>query len=153
MHPEVPIKRILIPIDFSDPSRRAFYAGLSLAAKYDADAWILHVSEPLRSFDFGKKKYVETKDTIERVEEGVRRRVDELREAEGASAVDRRRIHILVRGGKAAHEIVDTAQAKEVDLIVMGRSGAGGGLIGSTSERVLRNASCSVFCVKVRTPE
>src|SRR4051812_19098692 len=90
----LPIKKILIPIDFTDGSRRAFYAGLSLASKYGAETWVLHVAEPVRAFDFNKKKYVETKETIERVEEGVKRRIDEIWGEGGKDAIDRRKVHV-----------------------------------------------------------
>lgn len=150
MHQHVPINRILIAIDFSDASRAAFYAGISLATKLDAEAWILHVSEPIRSFDFAKKKYVETAETIERVEEGVNRRLDELWSEGGLGAVDRRKVHMIVRGAaKAASEILETAEAKDVDLIVLGSSHDSGFPLGSTAERVTRRALCSVLCVRV----
>ena len=115
MHHQLPINRILIAIDFSDPARAAFYAGLSLASKISAEVWVLHVSEPIRAFDFSKKRYVETAETIERVEQGVERRIQELWDEGGLESVDRRKVHIIVRGGKAASEIVETAKAKKVD--------------------------------------
>ena len=41
------IDRIMIPVDFSDTSRKAFYAGLKMASVLDADTHLLHVEEPL----------------------------------------------------------------------------------------------------------
>ena len=148
MNQKQSVERILIAIDFSQSARAAFYEGLQLAADRGAQTWILHVSEPIRSFDFGKRKYVETKEAIERVEEGVQRRIDELWEAGGPEAVDRRKIQMVVRGGEAAQEIVDTAVAKNVDLIVVGAKGDGARQTGTTTERVMRNAPCSVYCVR-----
>ena len=59
-------------------------------------------------------------------------------------AVDRRKVNIKVRGAaRAAQEIVDSANATGVDLIVIGQTG------GSTTERVLREAPCSVLAVRV----
>lgn len=146
------IKKILVAIDFSESARAAFYAALNLAVKYDADTYVLHVSEPVRAFDFGKKKYVDTIEAIERVEAGVQKRLDELWGSGGLEKVDRRRVHLVVRGGKADQEIIATAQAKGADVIVMGASGAAGGpvstALGSTSERVVRHAPCSVFCIR-----
>ena len=153
MHLTLPIKRVLVAVDFSDLARTAFYAGLSIATKYGADTWVLHVSEPIRSFDFTKKRYVETKETIDRVEEGVRRRIDELWDEGGLQAVDRRKINIVVRGGKTPHEIVELAKEKQIDIIVLGAGGSSvgqaSGKIGSTSERVVRDAPCCVFCVRL----
>lgn len=150
MDNDMPIKKILIAIDFSDAARRAFHAGIGLAAKLDAETWVLHVSEPIRSFDFAKKRYVETAEKVERVQEGVARRLDELWKEDDIEAVDRRQVHILVRGGKAPAEIVATAHANEIDLIVLGSSNSGslGSALGSTSEKVARTAHCSVMCVR-----
>ena len=152
MNPSNKIQRILIAIDFSDNARAAFYTALDLAKRFEAQTWVLHVSEPIRSFDFGKKKYVETKEAIERVEAGVNKRIDDLWAAGGEQAIDRRKVHMIVRGGPAHQEIIDTAIAKEVDLIVLGAKGASDttALIGGTAERVLRNAPCSVHCVRAR---
>jgi nucleotide-binding universal stress UspA family protein len=142
-----PLERILIAINMTDDSRRAFYAGLDIATKHGAETFVLHASEPIRSFDFSKKRFVETRATIERVEEGVTARLDDLWAEGGLDAVDRRKVQTVVRGGKAGPEIVATAQAKEVDLVVMGYGS------GQTAEYVVRNAGCSVWVVRERTPE
>jgi len=154
MHKLVPINTVIIPIDFTDSGRQAFYAGISLAAKTGAEVFVLHVSEPIRAFDFGKKRYVETAETITRVEEGVTRRINELWEEGGLEAVDRRKIHMVVRGGKAANVILDLAKEKNADLIVVGSSGEGGvgSQLGTTSEKVTREAACSVLCIRAGKP-
>ena len=140
-------KKILIPIDLTDDARTAFYHGVSLATKLGAEAHVLFVSEPIRSLDFGKKKYVETHDTIEQVEEGVNRRIDELWASGGLENVDRRRVNLIIRGGKASPEILETAAHHQIDLIVMG-AGDGSSNIGATAERVMRDAKCSVLVVR-----
>ena len=153
---KTPVERILVAIDFSESARAAFYSALDLAVKYDAETYVLHVSEPVRAFDFGKKKYVDTIEAIERVEAGLQKRLDELWVSGGLEKVDRRRVHLVVRGGRADQEIIATAKAKRVQLIVMGASGAGGPVttaLGSTSERVVRHAPCSVFCVRAEDTE
>jgi nucleotide-binding universal stress UspA family protein len=134
-------KGILIGINFDDVSRRAFYAGLQIAARTGASTYVMHVSEPIRAFDFGKKRYVETNETIERLQEGVQARLDELWEERGLEAVDRRKVQVLVRGGKAGPELVETAKVKGVDLIVIGAGH------NHTSEHVVRFAPCSVLVV------
>ena len=143
---------ILIPIDLSEDARSAFYEGISLATKLGAKTHILYVSEPIRAFDFSKKTYVETQDTIEQVEEGVNRRIDELWESGGLDAVDRRKVNLIIRGGKAAQEIVASAAHHKVDLIIMG-SGSGDSSLGVTAERVVRNSPCSVLVVREKPTE
>ena len=56
----------------------------------------------------------------------------------------------LLKGDPAKH-IVETAQKKRADLIVMGtltRTGVAGLFIGNTAERVLQKVDCSVVAVK-----
>ena len=85
-----------------------------------------------------------TAEQIERVQEGVQRRIDAMWEEGGIEAVDRRKVHMVVRGGRAFQEIVEAAKVREIDLIVMGASQEGG----TTAERVVRDAPCSVYCVR-----
>lgn len=151
MAQDMPINRILVGIDFSDGARDAFYAAIGLATRYDADVYVLHAAEPIRSFDVSKRHYVEAAETIERVEEGVKRRIDELWTEGGLDAVDRRRIHTVVEGGRAAQLMIRVARDKEIDLIVLGASGSGGAfgaIMGSTAERIVRDAPCSVYTVR-----
>jgi len=147
---ELEYKKILVPIDFSDTSRKAFYVALKYAKVFDADTHVLHVLEPLDTFDSTSKVEKHTAE-VQRVEEGVKRRVDELFERAGLAEVDRRRITISVRGGKPWREILDCAHYQKADLIVMGSHGHTSFkelLLGSTTERVVRKASAHVLCVK-----
>ena len=85
--------------------------------------------------------------------EGVRRRLDEMYAEGGLEAVDRRKVFPVVHGAlKAAEEILEFAKNKDVDLIVMGASHPGGfdAPLGSTAEKVVRKAHCSVFTVRAR---
>jgi nucleotide-binding universal stress UspA family protein len=134
------LHRVLIGINMTDVSRRAFYAGIELANKWGAEVYVMHVSEPIRSYDWGKKAYVETAERVDRIEQGVAQRIDMLWAEGGLDAVDRRRIHTIIQGGAPEVELVKAANDKAVDLIVLGRGN------GHVAERVVRNAPCSVLC-------
>jgi nucleotide-binding universal stress UspA family protein len=57
----------------------------------------------------------------------------------------------LVRSGVADAEIVNTARDEQVELIVIGTHGFSGFkhlLLGSTAERVVRDAPCPVLTVR-----
>lgn len=143
-------EKIIVPIDFSDTSRKAFYVALKYAKVFDADTYVLHVLEPLDTFDTTSRVEAHTAE-IARAEEGVKRRVDELFERAGLAEVDRRRVHISIRGGKPWKETLQYAHDIGADLIVMGSHGQTSFkdiLLGSTTERVVRKASCHVLCVK-----
>jgi universal stress protein A len=59
-------------------------------------------------------------------------------------------VETLVVSGRAKVEIVRTAEDRKVDLIITGAHGRHGlsGLLGSTSDRVLHQASCDVLTVR-----
>ncbi len=141
------IDRILVPVDFSETARKAFYAGLKMASVLDADTYILHVEEPLQTMN----DPVKVSEEVSRLETGVRRRLDELFEQGGLELVDRRRVHIDIRGGKPWMEICRYAEENGIGMIVMathGHTGFKQMLIGSTAERVVRRSPCPVLCVK-----
>lgn len=150
MQVDIRYDRILVPIDFSDTSRKAFYVALKFAKKFDADTHVLHVMETMDTFDSMDKVQEQGKE-LDRVEEGVRRRVNELFEREGLAEVDRRRVFISIQGGKPWKEILNYSAENNIDLVVMGSHGQSSFkdiLIGSTTERVVRRAGCHVLCIK-----
>ncbi len=150
MRVELGYERILVPIDFSDTSRKAFYTALKFAKVFDADTYVLHVVEPMDKFDSSSKVEAQTAE-IARAEEGVKRRVNELFQRAGLAEVDRRRVFIDIRGGKPWKEILAYGMERDVNLVVMGSHGQASFkelLMGSTTERVVRRAPWHVLCVK-----
>ena len=145
------IKTILIPVDFSDTSRKAFYIGLKYARLFEATTHVLHVKEPISYFDSSFEKMEEVSAELTRFEAGVRRRVNDLFEHGGVKEIDRRKIKVAVAAGKPHIEIVKFASESNCDLIIMGSHGYTGVksiLIGNVAERVVRFAPCQVLCVK-----
>ena len=151
MNVKVEYKKILVPVDFSDASRKAFYVALKFARLFEAETDVLHVFEPTDSFD-GANKVVADTENMTRLEDGVKRRVDELFAAGGLAEVDRRKVRVDLRGGRPWKEILNYIVENHIDLVVMGNTGTGGLkelLIGSTTERVVRRAPCHVLTVKI----
>jgi len=147
---ELSYKRILVPVDFSDTSRKAFYVALKYAKVFDADTYVLHIVEPMDSFDSSGSVEQTTSD-LTRVEQGTKRRVNELFERAGLAEVDRRRVFTDIRAGKPWKEILRFVAENNTDLIVMGSHGETSFrdiLMGSTTERVVRRAPCHVLCIK-----
>ena len=90
--------------------------------------------------------------------ESVRNHVFETTEKELASFLKEESACIprdnVLKAGSVSRDVIDTAEERKPDLIVMGAQGKNGGgrfLLGSTSERVVRHASCPV--VVVREPQ
>ena len=150
MRTDFDVKKLLVPVDFSDTSRRAFYVALRMARLFSAETYVLHVQEPIRGFDTGEAMEKKAQE-ITRLEEGVRRRVNELFEDGGLGEIDRRRVHVDVTGGKPYLEICRYAYHNDVDMIVIGSHGYSGvkhRLFGSQTEKVVRLAPCPVLTIK-----
>ena len=143
------LKNLLVPIDFSEFSRRALEYALPLAEKFGAKVTLIHVVEPAFYPD-NVMVPVETEDlnTI-MVREG-RKMLDELGAEKIKPEIQSERI---IATGRPYNEIIDAAESLQADLIIMATHGYTGlkhMLMGSTAERVVRHAPCPVLVVRER---
>ena len=143
------LKRILVPVDFSDSSLRALDYALALADSVQATVIVLHVVEPAAHAD----NYLAVSQGLEEANhkllETGRDRLDAVTHKRAGQGVPMER---LVRMGHAQAEIVDTAKAMGADWIVLashGDSGVTHSVMGSTAERVVRTAPCPVLTVRL----
>lgn len=128
-------ERILIPVDGSNPARRAAKYGLELAAKYDAAVEVLHAWTDRRS---GSDTDPKARGR-ELVSEAIAVEVD------GEPTIE-----TAVVEGRPYQVIGDRVAERDVDLVVMGRRGRGGVgeyLLGIVPERVLRTVEVPVLTV------
>ena len=138
-------KNILVPVDFSPASLDGLRYALGLARPFGARLTALHVIESLGPM---VRLKVDVDAHKRKLREDVKLRLEELHLEvdEPAGAFD-----TLFREGTSYHEIVAMAQSGDFDLIIMasrGRSGLVDMLLGSTAERVVRHAPCSVLVVR-----
>lgn len=143
----IQIKNILLPTDFSAPSRNAGRYAASFAEEYQARVYILHVIDRPAVEMVPEGVGAGTAGFLEEIEKGVE---EETRRAlpEGTKGLE---AVTLIRHGRPFEEILGVARELEVDLIVMGthgRSGLSHILLGSTAERVVRSAPCPVLTVR-----
>lgn len=143
------VKSILVPIDFSAPSRKALGYAVSIARQFKAKLTLLHVVEPVATPDFAAAFPLALQDnslsaTAKQELEGLVR----------ASRMPHGMVEkILVRFGRSFHEIASAARARKVNLIIISTHGYTGlkhALLGSTTERVVRHAPCPVLVVRQR---
>ena len=144
----VTFKRILCPIDFSPSALLALGFALDLARQADGRVTLLHAiewlpeEEPRTSAHFNVPEYRSY--MVQDARERLRRLVAE----ESRTWVE---IDDAVVFGRAHREVLRAAEAKSVDLIVMGAQGRGGiglALFGSTTQQVVRGAMCPVLTVR-----
>lgn len=139
------IRTILVPIDGSDPSRHALERAVEIAEPLGARVVVLEVIE-----DFGPLpgKYDAAPAGVERTDWLAAERFERVRDALEAGRVTWER---RVEEGYPAEVICDLAEREKADLIVMGHRGlspVARFLIGSVSDKVVRNAPCSVMVVR-----
>lgn len=137
-----PVRRLLVPVDFSKHTQRALLHAIALASAYDAALDLLHVIEDI---SFPAAYGGPLTPPPETVETSVRDALEEL-DVPPDLPVD-----VHVRGGYPGRDIVEFAQEHDTDLIVMathGRTGLRRFLLGSVTEKVVRTAPCPVFTVK-----
>lgn len=134
------LKRILVPVDFSDASRNAVKYARRIGELAKADLIFINVIEP-----DGLLPAACVEELKANAEENLRGLVSAARESGITGATSE------IRSGLAAHEIVEAAKESDVDLIVIATHGYTGWkhfCIGSTAERVVRAAPCPVLVVR-----
>lgn len=143
--PQVRVRRIVTTTDLSSESRAGTDYAMLLAKKFGASVVLLHVIEPLPNF--GGMEAVALLPTPSEMSKQARTRLKKMAERERSDGL---RVSAAVRTGKAFHGIIAAAAECRADLIVMATHGYTGfdhALLGSTAERVVRHAPCSVLIV------
>jgi universal stress protein A len=146
------LKKILVPIDFSDMSKHAFQYALRFAEQFRCKIVLLHVVEP-ETVIAGTSLAV---DVFAQLEDDMTAAKAELA-ALAASSRDRlNSVALAVRTGHAPNEITKAAKDLDVDLIMIATHGYTSWrhlCIGSTAERVVRSAPCPVLVVREKEHE
>ena len=142
-------KRIVCPVDFSESSLHALKYATSLAHEADGQLTIVHVvaHELEYTGDIEYSTGMTVGDFLKEREETLRGR---LREAV-ASASKFCRVDSSLAHGKPWREVLRIAAERRSDLIVMGVQGRGAVdllLFGSTTQHVVREASCPVLTLR-----
>lgn len=139
---------ILFCTDFSENADRAFdYAVNAAMRNPGCTLHLLHViPEPSAQF---WKGYIYEVD--EDVDARAKREIDEKLAAVYRSRVpEGLPLRIAMRIGEAGHQILDYVAEQGIDLVIIGRRGAGKIgkiLFGNVAERVVRKASCPVLVI------
>jgi universal stress protein A len=151
------IKRILVPLDFSDVSRAALSMGLQLAESHDAKLYVLHVVKDLAK-ELQKRLVSAPNDTVieDGIQDGERNILDAVqleysRAKEAGSPLSVVPLNMHVTGGDWLEACLQLVEDDDIDLVVSGTHGGKGlkgWLLGSTTEQLVRKSSCSVFVVK-----
>jgi len=141
-------RTILVPVDFSPLSSGVIERAREIAQQFGSKLHFVHAVEPIiHPVEYAIVPMEMEEVNVQLVNER-RTRLESLKsqvEDEGLSC------QTDVRLGKPWHAIVDYAKRNKCDLIVIGTHGFTGPkhlLLGSTTERVVQHAPCSVLVVR-----
>jgi nucleotide-binding universal stress UspA family protein len=143
----MPTPHFLVPTDFSAFADQALDYAIRLARTLNARLTLLHVMQPvpMAGVDMG----VALPETyLQELEEAVQGSMEDALARVTAAGLTGERVVLY---GVPFQEIVETAKARQVDIIVMGTHGRTGlmhVLLGSVAEKVVRLAPCSVLVVR-----
>jgi nucleotide-binding universal stress UspA family protein len=143
------LKRILCPIDFSDSSLKALEYTLSLAKEADAELLLMHVIEGLT--DLKHWQPPTNPSILEYLRLSEQNALARLREVVPKDASTWCTPKEILTTGKPYEEILRVAREQDVHLIVMGVHGRNSidlMFFGSTTNHVVRAATCPVLTLK-----
>ena len=147
------LKKILVPTDFSEASTKALTYAQAFAKQSAAEILLLHVVEPAYYPIYGADIVPDWGGMQTELLKASQVHLEEFSRKHAAGFAP---MQVIVGEGIAWGEIVETAKKETVDLIILsthGRSGLRHILLGSTTERVVRHASCPVLTVRERERE
>ncbi len=143
-------KRILVPIDGSDPGHCGLKEAIALATVHQATLCLLHVTNdfPIMSempmvMDFEKYR--------EELHKYGRHLLDDGKKLAADLGLEVKTVLHDLKGGRVADAILQEAKSAGCDLIVIGTHGRRGfrrALLGSDAESVLRESPVPVLLVR-----
>ncbi|MDH3603811.1 MAG: universal stress protein [Candidatus Tectomicrobia bacterium] len=144
------IQHILVPIDFSDYADNALDDAIALATVLQARLTVLYVLH-LSTLALGEAPTAVLDDTLEAIEANA-----QLRTQQALTRVQQSGLQgdSAIIEGIPFQMIIETAESREVDLIVMGtqgRTGLSHALMGSVAENVVGLAPCPVLVTRGTT--
>lgn len=141
------LRRILVPIDFSPESVKTLRFAKMLATRFGARLHLLHVVLPQVMYaprPMMIPRAFSEKTIVAHARQRMKKLMAEL-------SLSPRSNRCTVRSGVPVDEIQEAARENDVDLIAIGTRGFTGlkrVLVGSTTERVVRQAPCPVLVVR-----
>ncbi len=144
----LPIKEVLCPTDFSQPSIQALDVAVEFARHFGAQLHVVHVISPLptvsappESIGFNIGAYQQG--LSESAEHSLKKLVKDR-------VPDEVTCRTTVAHGDAAQEIIREAEENAVDVIITATRGASAWrmfVFGSVAERIVRASPCPVLTV------
>jgi nucleotide-binding universal stress UspA family protein len=140
-------KNILLPTDGSELADKAVKSGIAFAKETNAKITVLTVSAPFHVFTFNTQAVEDTQEEYrKRMQEHITKTLQVVAGAAKAAGVACEAVHLEHEHPYQA--IIDTAKAKDCDLIIMashGRRGISAIVLGSETLKVLTHSKIPVL--------
>lgn len=150
----LPFRRLVCPLDFSEPSQKALQAAIELAAEFGAQLLFVHVIPPAAPGIPADPTYTFVE--LEAYEKSLRVNAEEQLTLAAQQLPAGLRSRNLIGTGDAAEEIVRIAKEESADLIVIATHGLTGWrhlVFGSVAEKVIRLAERPVLVIPIHEPK
>lgn len=140
------MKKIIVPLDFSEQSEYALKVAASLAKRYDSEVFALHMLELSSTLISSSEGFQQEQMMF--LLKLAEKRFDKFLEKPYLKGV---RLTPIIKHYKVFAELNDIVEKHGADLVVMGSHGIDGLkeiFVGSNAEKVVRNSNIPVLVVK-----
>ncbi len=148
------VKKILAPIDFSEHSMEAMRTAMEMAKDVGAEVHLMHVIAPHHHFiPLPLATNAEQSRELAREAAMIEQAEQELARIKKDDFGDSKKVFTYCVVGHPVEKLAEYAKEQDIDLIVMsthGRSSVEHMLLGGTTEKLVRNAPCSILVIRPR---
>ncbi len=141
------VKKVLVPVDFSDNSQKVFEAAVNVAGKFGAELVCIFVVQSFEDYSGFFVPHMPISQFQDEMQVSAEKKMaDFLEDHLPPGLVGSSRVVV----GDVGEEIVAFAALEKIDMIVMGTHGYKGlerVLFGSVAEQVVKTAPCPVLTV------
>ena len=141
------IKKILVPVDFSENSVKILQSAVAFAGRLQATLDIVFVVQSFEDYSGFFVPHMPIAQFEEEMIQGAEKKMESYLE-ENVKQSDINEAKVL--SGDVAEEIINYAKEQGIDMIIMGTHGYKGlekVLFGSVAEKVVKTAHCPVLTI------
>jgi nucleotide-binding universal stress UspA family protein len=142
----IALRRLLVPVDFTETSDRALAYALELARKFEAKITVMHAYQ-IPVYGFPDAAYITASEVATQISNAAQGRLDAIIEANKTAGIE---MNAFLRDGVPWEEINHVAAEVKADLIIIGTHGRRGlarALLGSVAENVIRTSTMPVLVI------
>jgi nucleotide-binding universal stress UspA family protein len=140
------IRRILVPVDFTETSDRALDYAIELARRFDAAVTLMH-AYLVPAYGFPDTAIIASAELAAQISSSAQARLNAFIDSYKTSGLA---MNAILRDGVPWEEIKTVAEEVHADLIVIGTHGRRGlarALLGSVAENVIRTSNLPVLVI------